>query len=162
MSVRSFSENGWRERNLRTKFRINARFAVWLVNSSFPFFIANRNAKHASAFNQVMKPNWTLPETGCSVSRMWKTVLALLLFVTPAFAQERVTAYDALRVVGIHLNRDAVNHVISVTGAKGDPQPETWRVLLDDRAHGGIREIQVRNGRIGSERPSSTVRSAEG
>ena len=93
---------------------------------------------------------------------MWKILPALLLFVTPAFAQERVTAYDALRVLGVHLNRDAVNHVVSVTGVKGDPQPETWRILLEDRARGGIREIQVRNGRVTSERPSNVVGSAEG
>src|SRR5947209_20530345 len=93
---------------------------------------------------------------------MWRTLVALVLFVTPALAQERVTAYDALRVVGIHINRDAVNHVVSVTGAKGDPQPETWKILLDDRAHGGIREIQVRNGRVTSERPSTMVGSTEG
>jgi len=93
---------------------------------------------------------------------MWRTLVALVLFVTPALAEERVTAYDALRVVGIHINRDAVNHVVSVTGAKGDPQPETWRILLDDRAHGGIREIQVRNGRVTSERPSTMVGSTEG
>jgi len=91
---------------------------------------------------------------------MWKTLVALLVLVTPAFAQERVTAYDALRVVGIHVNRDAVNHVISVTGVKGDPQPEIWKILLADRA--GIRELQIRNGRVASERPSSVVGSAEG
>jgi len=93
---------------------------------------------------------------------MWKTAAALVLLVAPALAQERLTAYDALRVVGAHINRDAVNHVISVTGVKGNPQPETWKVLLDDRAHGGIREISVRNGQIASERPSSMVGSAEG
>jgi hypothetical protein len=93
---------------------------------------------------------------------MWKTVVALVLLVTPALAQERVTAYDALRVVGVHLNRDAVNHVISMTGAQGDPQPETWKILLDDRAHGGVREIQIRNGRVASERPSTMVGSTEG
>ena len=93
---------------------------------------------------------------------MWKTLVALVLFVTPALAQERVTAYDALRVLGVHNNRDAVNHVISVTGVKGDPQPETWRIFLDDRAHGGVREIQIRNGRVVSERPSTMVGSAEG
>jgi hypothetical protein len=93
---------------------------------------------------------------------MWKIFAALVLLATPALAQERITAYDALRVVGVHLNRDAVNHVVSVTGSKGDPQPETWRILLDDRAHGGIREIQVRNGRVASERPSTAVGSAEG
>src|SRR5258708_19206305 len=93
---------------------------------------------------------------------MWRTLAALVLFVTPALAQERLSAYDALRVVGVHINREAVNHVISVTGVRGDPQPETWRVLIDDRRGGGVREIQVRNGQIASERPSSVVGSSEG
>src|SRR6266478_2247064 len=50
ISVRCFSEKGWRDRNLRTKLRINARFAVWLVNSSFPLFIGpNKRRAHLSA-----------------------------------------------------------------------------------------------------------------
>src|SRR5438128_1478386 len=94
---------------------------------------------------------------------MWRTLIALVLFVTPALAQERLTAYDALRVVGVHINRDVVNHVISVSGVKGDPQPETWRVLIADRGgSGSVREIQVRNGKIAAERPSSVVGSSEG
>jgi hypothetical protein len=101
-------------------------------------------------------------QRGCSVSRMWKIFCGFLLFAAPALAQERITAYDALRVVGVHSNRDAVNHVISINGTKGDPQPETWRVLLDDRTRGGIQEIVVRNGRVVSERPSSMVGSSEG
>jgi hypothetical protein len=92
---------------------------------------------------------------------MWKTFAALLLLVTPALAQERATAYEALRVVGNRLNRDFVNHVISVTGVAGDPQPETWKILLDDpRARGGVREVEVKNGRIDSER--TPVRSVTG
>jgi len=111
----------------------------------------------------ISQKQWTVTETGCSVTRMWKTLAALTLFVTPALAQERLTAYDALRVVGVHINRDAVNHVISITGTHGDPQPETWRVLIGDRrGNGGIREIQVRNGQVASERPSSVVGSSEG
>jgi hypothetical protein len=93
---------------------------------------------------------------------MWRTLIALVLLATPALAQERVTAYDALRVVGVHINRDAINHVISLTGTRGDPQPETWRILLEDPAHGGIREVQIRNGRVVSDRPSTMVGSAEG
>jgi hypothetical protein len=94
---------------------------------------------------------------------MWRTLAALVLFVTPALAQERLTAYDALRVVGVHINRDAVTRVISVTGIKGDPQPETWRILIDDRrGNGGVREVQVRNGQVSSDRPSSVVGSSEG
>src|SRR5215469_15122904 len=109
-----------------------------------------------------MKANWTVAQTGCSVSRMWKTLGALLICATPALAQEQFTAYDALRVVGVHLSRDAVNHVISVTGTRGTPQPHIWRILIGDQPNGGVREIQVRNGQITSDRPSSVVGSSEG
>src|SRR5437773_3189478 len=163
--VRCFSEKGWRDRNLRTKFRINARLAVWLVNSSFTLFIdqTQTRAHLSTQSSNDLKPDWTATQRGCSVSRMWRTLAALALFVTPALAQERLTAYDALRVVGVHINLDAVNHVISITGTHGDPQPETWIVLIDDRrGNGGVREIQVRNGQVASERPSSVVGSSEG
>lgn len=93
---------------------------------------------------------------------MWKKLSVFLLVVTPALAQERVTAYDALRVVGVHVNRDAVNHVVSVTGTKGDPQPETWHVFVENRGQGGIQEVVVRNGRVVSDKPSSMVGSAQG
>jgi hypothetical protein len=93
------------------------------------------------------------PEKRCSVCDMWKSLIALVVVATPALAQERATAYEALRVVGTQLNRDAVNHVISVTGVNGDPQPETWKVLMEDRrAQGGLREVEVANGRVVSER----------
>jgi hypothetical protein len=96
---------------------------------------------------------------------MWKILGALLLVATSALAQERATAYEALRTMGQQLNRDYVNHVISVTGTDGDPQPQTWKILLDDsRARGGVREVEVSNGRITSERTPtrSVVGSTEG
>jgi hypothetical protein len=78
--------------------------------------------------------------------------IALLLVAIPAFAQERPTAYQAMRTVGTQLKRDYVNHVIAVTGTNGNPQPETWKILIDDPgARGGVREIEVSNGRIASE-----------
>ncbi|HXA09623.1 MAG TPA: hypothetical protein VNW28_06545 [Chthoniobacterales bacterium] len=84
---------------------------------------------------------------------MSKWFIALLLLATPGFAQERPTAYQALRTIGIQLKRDLVNHVISVTGTNGDPQPPTWKILLDDpQARGGVREVEVGNGQIISER----------
>jgi hypothetical protein len=84
---------------------------------------------------------------------MWRLLVASLLLVRPVIAQERATAYEALRVIGSQLNRDLVNHVISVTGADGDPQPETWKILLDDpQARRSVREIEVRHGRIASQR----------
>jgi hypothetical protein len=90
---------------------------------------------------------------------MSKWLIALLLFASPALAQERSTAYQALRTVGTQLNRDFVNHIISVAGTNGDPQPETWRILFDDpKARGGVREVEVSNGKIISER--TPLRSA--
>ena len=99
------------------------------------------------------------PLRGMHYFCMSKWLFALLLFATPVFAQERPTAYQALRTVGTQLNRDFVNHVILVSGSNGDPQPETWRILLDDpKAGGGVREVEVSNGKIISER--TPLRSA--
>jgi hypothetical protein len=101
----------------------------------------------------------------CSISRMWKFSPLLLFFAVRVFAQETGTAYDALRVVGTQINRDSVNHVISVTGTNGTPQPESWKILVEDpRTRGGVHELEVRDGRIESQRtPSgSVIGSAEG
>jgi hypothetical protein len=92
---------------------------------------------------------------------MWKSLAVLLLFTASAIAEEENSAYEALRVVGTQLNRDFINHVISVSAVDGTPQPETWKILVDDpRARGGVREIEVRNGRIQSER--TPIRSVAG
>lgn len=76
----------------------------------------------------------------------------LLLSVWPALAQENPTAYEALRVIGTQMDRSAVDRVISVTGVDGDPQPETWKILLEGSRRGGVREVEVAGGRIVSER----------
>ena len=90
---------------------------------------------------------------------MSKWFIALLLLATPAFAQDRPTAYEAMRTVGTELKREFVNHVISVAGTNGAPQPGTWTILIDDPgARGGVREVEVSNGRIISER--TPLRSA--
>jgi hypothetical protein len=111
------------------------------------------------------KRKWTVARSSCSVSRMWKCFAALMFAVTPALAQERGTAYEALRVVATQMNRNYLNHVISVTGVGGSPQPETWKILIEDsRARGGVRELEVTDGRITSERTPvrSVVGSSEG
>ncbi len=96
-----------------------------------------------------------------SIFGMWKSVAVLLLFSASAFGEEEGTAYEALRVVGTELNRDFINHVISVSGTNGTPQPGTWKILIDDsRARGGVREVEVTNGRIESER--TPIRSVAG
>jgi hypothetical protein len=80
--------------------------------------------------------------------------LAVLLFLSAtALAQEGGTAYEALRTISGKLGRPALNHVISITGVDGDPQPQTWTVLLEDsRSPTGTREIQVTQGRVQSDR----------
>src|ERR1700730_1887671 len=96
---------------------------------------------------------------------MWKIFGALFLAAATAFGQEHATAYEALRTVGQRLNRESINHIISVTGIEGDPQPETWKILLDDsRAQGGVREVVVKNGEVVAQRnpTTSVVGSREG
>ena len=90
---------------------------------------------------------------------MQKLLFALVLAASPAFAQENPSAYEALRVVGTQLNRALVNHVISVVGVDGNPQPRTWKILLADRnSNGGVREIIVKDQRIVSQRiPNRSV-----
>jgi hypothetical protein len=84
---------------------------------------------------------------------MWRLLLALSLIASPVYAQRQATAYDALKVVGTQFHRAALSRVISVTGVDGDPQPTRWTVLIGDRnAPGGVRELQVANGRIVSDR----------
>lgn len=83
----------------------------------------------------------------------------MLFFVASAFAQEEnATAYEALRVVGTQLGRGALNHVVSITGVRGNPQPRKWKIVLEDPDGGGARELEVSDGKIDSEhRPGRSV-----
>ena len=84
---------------------------------------------------------------------MWRFLLVSLVLASSALAQESDTAYEALRVVGTQLNRGYLDRIVSVSGAGGDPQPRTWRIAIADRAAaGGIREVDVTNGRITAQR----------
>jgi hypothetical protein len=100
-----------------------------------------------------------------SISRMSKSFATLfLLSASAVFAQANPTAYDALRTVGNQLNHDYVNRVVSLTGLDGNPQPSTWTILIEDRNAHGIREVQVRDGRVSSNRISdrNIVGTAQG
>jgi len=60
--------------------------------------------------------------------------------------------------LGTELGRDALNHVVSITGVKGNPQPEKWKIVLEDPNGRGVREVDVSDGKIGSEhRPGRSV-----
>ena len=81
--------------------------------------------------------------------RRLTTALAILFIVSSAYAQREATAYEALKLVGRQLNRSSLDRIISVTGVDGDPQPTKWTILSAERgAPGGMREVQVANGRI--------------
>ena len=82
---------------------------------------------------------------------MWRSFIALFLLATTLRAQENATAYEALRVVGAQLGRGALNHVVSITGTKGSPQPEKWKIVLEDPEGRGVRELEIAGGKIDSD-----------
>jgi hypothetical protein len=80
------------------------------------------------------------------------SLLTFVLFAqAAAYAQK--SAYQALRAFGAERGQEQLNKVIEVQGRNGAPQPSTWKIVLDDpSARGGVREVEVRNGRVISER----------
>jgi hypothetical protein len=40
---------------------------------------------------------------------------------------------------------------VSIHGTKGDPQPTKWKIVVEDPQGGGVRELQVADGRIDSD-----------
>jgi hypothetical protein len=90
---------------------------------------------------------------------MWKCVIASFLLAGPVLAQENPSAYEAMRTIGTQLNRQAVNRVVSVNGVDGDPQPRTWKILVEDKnAASGVHEYVIEDNRIVSQRvPNRSV-----
>lgn len=78
-------------------------------------------------------------------------LFGLLLLPMVAFGKD--TAYQALRLVGSERDKDLLNRVVELKGRNGAPQPDQWVILIDDpNARGGLRELEVSQGRIISER----------
>src|SRR5258708_31237517 len=82
---------------------------------------------------------------------MWRLWVGLLLLATPVCAEEIATVYEALRVVGSEFGRDALHQIVSIRGTKGDPQPEKWKIVVEDPQVGRLRELQVADGKIDSD-----------
>ena len=82
---------------------------------------------------------------------MWRVLVGLLLLATPVFAEENATAYEALRVLGSEFGRDALHQIVSIRGTKGDPEPERWKIVVEDPQGGGVRELEIADGRIDSD-----------
>jgi hypothetical protein len=81
---------------------------------------------------------------------MWRVWVGLLLLASPVWAEENATAYEALRVLGNELGRDALQQIVAIRGVKGDPQPEKWKIVVED-PQGGIRELEIADGKIDSD-----------
>jgi len=90
--------------------------------------------------------------------------VGLLLLATPVLAEENATAYEALRVVGGELGRDALHQIVTITGTKGNPQPEKWKIVVEDPQGRGVRELQIADGKIDSadEADHNVTGSTEG
>src|SRR5215208_4692620 len=82
---------------------------------------------------------------------MWRAWVGLLLLATPVWAEEHASAYEALRVLGSEFGRDALQQIVSIGGTKGDPQPEKWKIVVEDLQGGGVRELQIADGKIDSD-----------
>ena len=58
--------------------------------------------------------------------------------------------------MGKSLGADTLNHVVTVTGRGGTPQPTTWRIVIAEGER-GTREVKVSGARIVSQKVSSQV-----
>jgi len=90
--------------------------------------------------------------------------VGLLLLATPVWAEENATAYDALRVLGGEFGSDALQQIVSIHGTKGDPQPEKWKIVVEDPQGRGVRELEISDGKIDSDNETDldVAGSAEG
>ncbi len=97
----------------------------------------------------ALEKNRASPASSPSMRLRLPFTLALL-FSLPALAGD--SAYTALRVLG-RQDKDMLNRVVEMRGLSGAPQPDAWKISVDEpRARGGIREYEIRRGKIVSER----------
>src|ERR1051326_1917482 len=92
------------------------------------------------------KTRWTLAKSAVQFCWMWRGYVWVFLLAVRVRADENATAYEALRVVGREFGRDALHQIVSITGTKGNPQPEKWKIALEDPQGGGVRGVEVADG----------------
>lgn len=80
-------------------------------------------------------------------------LISSVLLGVGAMARAEDTAYKALRAVGVKQGEKSLDHIVSILGRSGHPQPINWTVLVEDPgARGGLREFDVVANRINAER----------
>src|SRR5256714_4501760 len=97
------------------------------------------------------KSRWTVSQSAVQFCWMWRVWVGLLLVAMPVWAEENATAYEALRVLGSEFGSDALHQIVSITGTRGDPQPEKWKIVVEDPQGRGVRELQIADGKIASD-----------
>jgi hypothetical protein len=91
-----------------------------------------------------------------------KTLLCSLISICGFSYAWAGTAYDALRVIEKARGGAVMDRVIEVRGAKGAPQPRTWKVVvLDDGTPNGVREFDVQGTTIAAERTPQAIGGGE-
>src|SRR5436305_15199351 len=83
----------------------------------------------------------------CSICWMWRVWVGLLLFAMPVWAEENATAYEALRVLGTEFGRDALHQIVSITGTRGDRQPEKRKLEAEDLQGRGVSGPEIVEGK---------------
>src|SRR5947207_4442484 len=99
----------------------------------------------------LCKKPWTVSQSCVQFCWMWRVWVGLLLLATPVWAEENATAYEALRVLGTEFGRYALHQIVSITGTRGDPQPEKWKIVVEDPQGRGVRELEIADGKIASD-----------
>src|SRR5262245_17528998 len=107
--------------------------------------------KCAGVSPAMQKRRWTVSQSAVQFCPMWRVWVGLLLLATPVWAEENATAYEALRVVGSEFGRGALHQIVSIRGTNGNPQPEKWKIVVEDPQGGGVRELEIADGKIDSE-----------
>ncbi len=84
---------------------------------------------------------------------MKKLPLLLVLIALTAGRAPGATAYEALQVLKKNRGDAVLKQLVEVRGETGQPQPQSWTILMaDPTARGGIREFVVTGSEIASER----------
>ena len=90
-------------------------------------------------------------EIHCVNMKFIPIFLVVLLWQCVGMAGD--TAYQALRVLGRERPQVGLTRVIEVAGVNASPQPTVWKIVLDDQtARGGVREFEVSNDKVTSEK----------
>ena len=96
---------------------------------------------------------WKIVPCRSIVPAMKRFLILAAMLAAPLMVSAADTAYTALRVYGKKEGEKALYRVVELVGSNGSPQPTKWKLVVDaPEARGGIREIEVQNGRIVSQR----------